>query len=135
MSLEFELSRRSIRFSSACGASSPLLRRGGAIVLNASIGAQTSSSMAYGASKAGVRLLGRSLAAELLPSGIRVNTVSAGPIDTPIYGRSDGVPDDILHHFAAKTPMKRVGTPEEVANAVAFLAKRAAFYRTCSGQI
>lgn len=106
----------------------PLLRAGGAVVLNASVGAHNSGSTAYGASKAGVRLLGRSLAAELLPRGVRVNTVSPGPIDTPIYQRDSSMGEGLLQHFTQKTHIKREGTGEEVAAAVAFLASEEASY-------
>lgn len=104
----------------------PLMRRGGAIVFNSSVGAHQSGSTVYGASKAGLRLLGRSLAAELLPLGIRVNTVSPGPIETPIYER--GIAPGVLDQFVSNTPMGRAGTPEEVASAVAFLASDDASY-------
>lgn len=106
----------------------PLLTPGGSVILNASVGAHNSGSTAYGASKAGVRLLGRSLAAELLPRGVRVNTISPGPIDTPIYQRDSSMADGLLQHFTSKTHIKREGTPEEVAGAVAFLASEDASY-------
>ena len=65
----------------------PLMTRGGAIVLNASVAARKGDAggSIYGASKAAVRSLGRSLGAELVGAGIRVNVVSPGPIETPIF--------------------------------------------------
>jgi NAD(P)-dependent dehydrogenase (short-subunit alcohol dehydrogenase family) len=110
----------------------PLMEPGGAIVLNTSIanvkGMPTLS--AYGAAKAALRSLARSLAAELLPRGIRVNAVSPGPIDTPIMGKS-GMPqeavDGFKEHILAMVPMKRFGASEEIAKAVAFLAFEATF--------
>src|SRR5664279_6372107 len=68
----------------------PLMGRGGAIVLNASVAAGKGDpgGSLYAASKAAVRSLGRSLGAELVGAGIRVNVVSPGPIETPIFSRA-----------------------------------------------
>lgn len=85
---------------------------------------------AYGAAKAALRSLARTLAAELAPRGIRVNAVSPGPIATPILMKT-GMPKEMAEHFLQKmeesNPMKRMGQPEEVAKAVAFLAFDATF--------
>ncbi len=114
----------------------PLMGRGGAIVLNASVAAAKGNpnSTLYGASKAGVRSLGRTLAAEFVGRGIRVNVVSPGPIDTPLFERegllaSDAVPA-LKSAWAERNPMKRFGTPEEVAAAVLFLASDEASFIT-----
>ena len=113
----------------------PLMTSGGAIVLNASVSAgkgDPGSSM-YAASKAAVRSLGRSLGAELVSQGIRVNVVSPGPIETPIFGKagmSEKQIADIKVAWSDRNPMKRFGTPEEVAEAVLFLASNAASYIT-----
>jgi NAD(P)-dependent dehydrogenase (short-subunit alcohol dehydrogenase family) len=84
----------------------------------------------YGAAKAALRSFARTMAAELLPLGIRVNAVSPGPIETPIMGKS-GAPPEMIAQFAAQmietVPMKRWGQAEEVARAVAFLAFDATF--------
>jgi NAD(P)-dependent dehydrogenase (short-subunit alcohol dehydrogenase family) len=66
-----------------------LMGQGGAIVLNASVAAAKGNPLGsvYGASKAAVRSLGRTIAAELVERGIRVNVVSPGPIETPIFDR------------------------------------------------
>jgi NAD(P)-dependent dehydrogenase (short-subunit alcohol dehydrogenase family) len=75
--------------------------------------------------KAALRSLARTLAGELIQKGIRVNAVSPGPIETPIYSKL-GIPEEQLQSFAAQLqqniPMKRFGNPKEIANAVLFLA-------------
>jgi NAD(P)-dependent dehydrogenase (short-subunit alcohol dehydrogenase family) len=106
----------------------PLLRKGSAIVLTGSIGALKGipTGSVYAASKAGLRALGRCFAAELVGRGIRVNVVSPGPTETPIIGRTAGLPPQaiaaIREQMIRNTPMHRMGTPEEVAAAVLFLA-------------
>jgi NAD(P)-dependent dehydrogenase (short-subunit alcohol dehydrogenase family) len=85
---------------------------------------------AYAASKAALRSLGRTLAAELLPRKIRVNVVSPGPISTPIFEKSNVPPEaraGMAEQFREAVPMKRFGLPEEVARAAAFLAFEATF--------
>ena len=84
---------------------------------------------AYSASKAALRSMTRTLARELLPSGIRVNAVSPGPLDTGILERT--LPKEAAEQTRAQmtenNPMKRFGHPEEAAKAVAFLAFDATF--------
>lgn len=96
------------------------LNPGGSIVLLSSIaGHRGSSSFAhYAASKGGLLALARSLAAELAPA-IRVNVVSPGPIDSPMVRP---LMDRRGAQILAQTPLGRLGRPDEVANAVAFLA-------------
>jgi NAD(P)-dependent dehydrogenase (short-subunit alcohol dehydrogenase family) len=88
---------------------------------------------AYSASKAALRSLTRTLATELIATGTRVNAVAPGPIDTPIYGRL-GMPNEAVEEmakgFAAMNPMKRFGTPEEVAKTVLFFASTDSSYIT-----
>jgi NAD(P)-dependent dehydrogenase (short-subunit alcohol dehydrogenase family) len=76
----------------------------------------------YGTTKAALQLLTKSWAAEFGPSGVRVNAVSPGP--TLTEGTS-GM-QDLLNQSAAAAPANRVGTPEEVATAIVFLASPAA---------
>ncbi len=113
----------------------PLLNDGASIILNTSVADSkgTAGTSAYAATKAALRSLARTAAAELAGRGIRVNTVAPGPIVTPILGRS-GLPQEAVDEFAkdivARVPMKRFGQPEEVAGAVAFLASQDASYIT-----
>jgi NAD(P)-dependent dehydrogenase (short-subunit alcohol dehydrogenase family) len=113
----------------------PLLNDGASIILNTSVADSKGGAgvSAYSATKAALRSLARTAAAELVDRGIRVNTVAPGPIVTPILGRS-GLPKEAVDEFAkeivAKIPMKRFGQPEEVAATVAFLASQDASYIT-----
>ena len=113
----------------------PFLNDGASIVLNTSVADSTGTigATAYSATKAALRSLARTAAAELTSRGIRVNTVAPGPIVTPIFGRT-GLPQEAVDQFAkdvlAMVPMKRFGQPEEVAGAVAFLASQDASYIT-----
>ena len=111
----------------------PLLNPGAAIVLNGSINAHIGMphSSVYAASKAALISLAKTLSGELVGRGIRVNVVSPGPISTPLYNRL-GLPDAQLSAMAAsiqeQIPLKRFGTPEELASAVLYLASpQAAF--------
>lgn len=105
----------------------PLLNDGASIVLNTSINAHIGmpNSSVYAASKAALITLARTLSAELVGRGIRVNAVSPGPVMTPIYGRL-GLPPEELEETAKnileQIPMKRFGQPEEIAKTVLFLA-------------
>jgi NAD(P)-dependent dehydrogenase (short-subunit alcohol dehydrogenase family) len=113
----------------------PFLNDGASIILNTSVAGQTGTAgaSAYSSTKAALRSLARTAAAELVGRGIRVNTVAPGPILTPIFGRT-GLPKEAIDQFTteliAKVPMKRLGQPEEVAGAVAFLASQDASYIT-----
>ena len=113
----------------------PLLNDGAAIILNTSVVSSKgqAGASAYSATKAAMRSLTRTTAAELAERGIRVNAVAPGPIVTPIFGRT-GLPQEAVDEFAkevvTKVPLKRFGQPEEVAAAVAFLASQDASYIT-----
>lgn len=105
-------------------------RRWGRIVMMTSQAARTKSQVAgahYAASKTGLMGFARSLAVELGPDGITVNSVAPGRIDTPMaQGAAAGMNDA----FLAQIPLGRLGTPEDVAEVVAFLASDAAGYLT-----
>ncbi len=110
----------------------PLINRGGAVVLTTSVAnVKGMPSLAtYGAAKAALRSFARVFAAELLPRGIRVNAVTPGPIDTPIIGKAfpdKDVAAQVTGQMRDMNPMKRFGTPEEIAKAVLFLAFDATF--------
>lgn len=112
----------------------PLLGRGSSVVLNASIVATKGfpGTAVYSLAKAAVRQIARSFGAELVPHGIRVNAISPGPIETPIFdkvGLGDGK-DGFLAQMRDTNPMKRIGRPEEIARAVLFLGSDDASYIT-----
>lgn len=113
----------------------PLLSKGASVILNASVVAQSGlpNTSIYSATKAAVRSLGRTLAAELSPRGIRVNVVSPGLIETPFWGKV-GLSQDEIDAFGKqvvqRTPLRRPGKPEEIAGTVAFLASEDASYFT-----
>ena len=113
----------------------PLLRDGASIILvTSTINESGVPGLAvYAATKAAVRSLARSLAAELQPRGIRVNAVSPGIIDTPIFDRlglSDDQVEGLKSDLQVQVPMGRLGTPEEIARAAVFLASDDASYIT-----
>lgn len=114
----------------------PLMRRGSCIVLNGSTAGRKgiAGASVYAASKAAISSLGRSLAAEFVDRGIRVNVLSPGPTDTPIFERVPGLTSEAYKELRKGeiegVPMKRMGTPEEVAAAVLFLASDAASFIT-----
>lgn len=105
----------------------PLMKSGGSIILTTSAADQTGTpnTSVYAASKAAVRSLARTLSGELLDRGIRVNSIAPGPIDTPIFDKL-GMPEEMLgqakEQFTGMVPMKRFGTPDELATGVLFLA-------------
>ena len=105
----------------------PLLSRGAAVVLNASINAHMGmpNSSVYGASKAAVVNLAKTLSADLLQRGVRVNVVSPGPVATPILDRM-GLPEEqtrqLKEQITEQVPLKRFGHPDEIAAAVLYLS-------------
>jgi enoyl-[acyl-carrier protein] reductase III len=100
----------------------PMMRDGGRIIAMSSLGAQRAMP-GYGfigASKAALEALVRALAQELGPRGVRVNTVSAGVVDTDALAYFPNR-DELLANFAQRTPAGPVLRPEDVANAVYLL--------------
>jgi NAD(P)-dependent dehydrogenase (short-subunit alcohol dehydrogenase family) len=105
----------------------PLLTDGGSILLNASVAASKGfpGMSVYSATKAAVRSFARTWTADLKDRKIRVNVISPGPIDTPIFeipGRSAEQIEQIKAGFASAVPMGRLGRPDEIATAAVFLA-------------
>jgi NAD(P)-dependent dehydrogenase (short-subunit alcohol dehydrogenase family) len=113
----------------------PFLNDGASIILNTSVAGQKGFGTAgsYAATKAALRSFARTAASELVGRNIRVNTVAPGPIETPIFGRlglDKAAIDEMAQGFVSLVPMKRLGQPEEVAGAVAFLASSDSSYIT-----
>ncbi len=105
----------------------PLLNEGASVILNTSVVAHVGfpNASVYSASKAALLSLVRTLSADLVGRGIRVNAVSPGPVETPIFGKM-GLPpeakDETVKGLSEQVPLKRLGRPEEIAKAVLFLA-------------
>lgn len=111
----------------------PLMARGSAIVINASSVVEMGmpASSVYTASKTAVNSLARSLTSELAPRGVRLNIVSPGPVETPIFGRMglDGESvKKMLASIQSQVPLGRMANPEEIASVVLFLASEDASY-------
>jgi len=105
----------------------PFLNTPASIIFNGSVNALTgiADSSLYTAGKGAVHALARALAAELIGRGIRVNTITIGPTATRLLTRS-GSSQEILHAQdvarVSRSPVKRLGRPEEVAKVALFLA-------------
>ena len=105
----------------------PLMPKGSAVVLNASVNGHIAlpGSSVYGASKAAVINLAKTLSVDLLEKGIRVNVVSPGPVLTPIFNRmglSAEQMQQTKNWITSMVPLKRFGTTEELASAVLYLS-------------
>lgn len=113
----------------------PLLNEDASIILNASTAGTrgTKAFGVYGASKAAVRSLARTWAAELAERKVRVNAISPGPIETP--GMAGLAPnaaaaEELKAELTRSLPLGRMGRPEEVGNVVVFLASAASSFMT-----
>lgn len=106
----------------------PLLATGASVILTGSTAGSsgTSAFSVYSASKAAVRALARSWILDLKDRGVRINTLSPGPIRTPglvdLAGPDAAQQQGLLDYLAAQVPLGRVGEPVEIANAAVFLA-------------
>jgi len=113
----------------------PLLSDGASIILNASIVASKgfSSNSVYSATKAAVRSFARTWTSDLKERRVRVNAVSPGPIETPGLNdlvASTGAGEERLKMLSNSVPLGRLGTPDEIAKAVVFLASEDSSYVT-----
>ena len=104
----------------------------GRIILFSSVASLTPTpgALHYSASKGGVNMLGKTLAGEVARHNIRVNVVAPGYIETPML---DGLPEGFSDYVIRKTPIKRLGEPEEIGALVAYLASPEADFMT--GQV
>jgi NAD(P)-dependent dehydrogenase (short-subunit alcohol dehydrogenase family) len=111
----------------------PAIPNGGAIILTASVagaGGGLGGGTVYGSTKAALRSFGRTFAKELTPRGIRVNTISPGPIVTPILdknGFTTAQKDAFIEGAKTRIPLGRTGSAEEVAAAALYLAADATY--------
>jgi len=105
----------------------PVFANPASIVLNASVNAHVGmpNTSVYGATKAALLSLTRTLSGELISRGIRVNAVSPGPIETPLYSKLGLSPADlktVAASIQSQVPAGRFGKPSEIAQAIVFLA-------------
>jgi NAD(P)-dependent dehydrogenase (short-subunit alcohol dehydrogenase family) len=110
-----------------------MLKQGSGAIVNTSSGAGLAGVKgmpAYVAAKHGVAGLTRAAALEYGRVGIRINAVCPGPIRTPMMGRITNDRPDTQKRFAGAAPVKRLGEPEEIGEAVAWLCSDRASYVT-----
>lgn len=110
----------------------PHLEEGASVVLVSSMAHRTASPgySVYSATKAAVRSLGRTAAAELVERGVRVNTLSPGPTETPAIERMGYTREEVRAAVRDRNPMGRMASPEEIAQAAVYLASDAASFMT-----
>ena len=112
-----------------------IMPSGGSIILTGSVSGVKGMAQAtiYSATKAALRSFGRTFAGELAPRGIRVNTISPGPILTPIIGKTGAPPEvaaAMMEQIKSGVPLQRLGTADEVASAALYLASPGASFVT-----
>ena len=109
----------------------PVINDGGSIIFNIGIGARRNipGGTVLGATKGALLSMMPSLAIELARRGIRVNSVSPGVVETPMWDKI-GIPPQMRSGLADKVPLGRVGTPQDIADTVAFLASDASRFIT-----
>jgi NAD(P)-dependent dehydrogenase (short-subunit alcohol dehydrogenase family) len=128
---QFDINVKGLYFT--VQAALPLIPQGGSVLLTASVVSKKGfpGSSVYAATKAAVRSFGRTLATELAPRGIRVNTLSPGPIVTPIFGKT-GLSEEAIKQMqvgmAGSVALKRMGESDEMARAALFLVSDDASY-------
>ena len=113
----------------------PIFQEGGSIILNASIGSSkgVEETSVYSATKAAVRSFARTWTVDLRHRKIRVNAISPGPIDTPIFSnlmQNEEQTEQFKKNIVNTVPMGRMGTPDEVAKVISFLASDDSSYIT-----
>lgn len=113
----------------------PILQNGSSIILNASVGSSKGieETSVYSAAKAAVRSFARTWTADLRHRKIRVNAISPGPIDTPIFSsltHNEEQMEQFKKYIINTVPMGRMGIPDEIAKAVSFLASDDSSYIT-----
>ncbi len=117
-------------------AAEQMVRQGGGVIVNVASEAGLvgiPGQVAYNVSKAGMIMLTKSLAVDLARYGIRANCVCPGTTDTPLVQEAlarSGDPDRARRHLESIRPLKRLGTPEEIAEAIVFLASERCGYAT-----
>lgn len=119
----------------------PLLNDGASVVFMSALGAYNGGApgaSVYNATRAALNSLTRTIAFELSPRKIRVNAICPGPIDTPIFSKT-GLPETVVQQIRGaieqKIPLKRWGTPEDVAKLVSFISSDDASFITASEYI
>jgi NAD(P)-dependent dehydrogenase (short-subunit alcohol dehydrogenase family) len=130
---QMAVNARAVLFTAQAAA--PHLPEGGAIVVNTSVNNRMGmpGTLVYAASKAAARSLVRTLAGELALRGIRVNAVSPGPTETPIYGKLGMAPEQlqgVAKTLKGKIALGRFGTADEIAGAALYLASADAAFVT-----